>query len=400
LTEKKRGVPAEQVKPLTGTMRGLERDQMANKDPVFARFLSNPKVKPIQGTVYLICTSAGEVGIDISADYMICDLTPLDSIIQRLGRVNRRGEGSSEVDIIYEEDREPKPKSIDYESARWKTKEILESLPGCDWDTDRLDCSPFSLITNLDSNFNKESFTPVPDILPATDILFDAWAMTSIRQKMPGRPPVEPYLHGISKFEPPETYVAWREEVEIITGELLERYSPQDLLEDYPIKPHELLHDRTFRIMEQLEILVNRNSNVYRHKDMVVWVMDDDGNVNVTPLTKLIEKNNQNKFLFDLSHKTLLLSPSLGGLREGVFEGGSECANDVSSENVPRWRGWDGDVPPEGMRLICSIDTNPFADEIDSDDGESSQKRFWNWYENPILSGNDLSMTPRQKGFF
>ena len=31
--------------------------------------------------------------------------------------------------------------------------------------------------------------------------------------QLPGRPPVEPYLHGLSDRDPPETYVAWREEV-------------------------------------------------------------------------------------------------------------------------------------------------------------------------------------------
>ena len=32
-----------------------------------------------------------------------------------------------------------------------------------------------------------------------SDILFDTWALTTIRDVLPGRPPVEPYLHGISE---------------------------------------------------------------------------------------------------------------------------------------------------------------------------------------------------------
>ena len=77
----------EKYQVLTGTLRGLERDQMA--DPrretgctIFARFLKPPspdaneterwKITPIKDfTVFLVCTSAGEVGIDISADHMI-----------------------------------------------------------------------------------------------------------------------------------------------------------------------------------------------------------------------------------------------------------------------------------------------------------------------------------------
>src|SRR6202011_3565486 len=47
-------------------------------------------------------------------------------------------------------------------------------------------------------------------------------ALTSIREKLPGRPPVTDWLHGVSGWEPPETYVAWRKDVEIINPELQE----------------------------------------------------------------------------------------------------------------------------------------------------------------------------------
>lgn len=85
------------VQALTGTLRGLERDALAKQDPVFARFLPspNPKVAPQVGTVYLVCTSAGEVGVNISADHLVCDLTPFDSMVQRFGRVNRFGQGDA-----------------------------------------------------------------------------------------------------------------------------------------------------------------------------------------------------------------------------------------------------------------------------------------------------------------
>jgi CRISPR-associated helicase Cas3 len=59
--------------------------------PIFARFMRTRSVVPQEGTVYLVCTSAGEVGIDISADHLICDLTPFDSMAQRFGRVKPCG---------------------------------------------------------------------------------------------------------------------------------------------------------------------------------------------------------------------------------------------------------------------------------------------------------------------
>jgi CRISPR-associated endonuclease/helicase Cas3 len=72
---------------LTGTIRGWERDKLVERDE-FKRFLKN--AGPGE-TVYLVCTSAGEVGIDISADHMVCDLSTFDSMAQRFGRVNRYG---------------------------------------------------------------------------------------------------------------------------------------------------------------------------------------------------------------------------------------------------------------------------------------------------------------------
>jgi CRISPR-associated helicase Cas3 len=56
---------------------------------------------PQTGTVYLICTSAGEVGIDMSADHLVCDLTPFDSMAQRFGRVNRFGTGDARIDLVH-----------------------------------------------------------------------------------------------------------------------------------------------------------------------------------------------------------------------------------------------------------------------------------------------------------
>ena len=105
----------------------------------------------------------------------------------------------------------------------------------------------------------EDAFAPQPIILPVSDILFDAWALTTIRSKLPGRPLVEPYLHGLSAWEPPEMHVAWREEVEVLRlkfesePERWERETEErnrlakfaaELLEDYPLKPHELLRDR------------------------------------------------------------------------------------------------------------------------------------------------------------
>jgi CRISPR-associated endonuclease/helicase Cas3 len=427
LTDKKEGVPADRVKVLAGTLRGLERDRLV-ETTVVRRFLLKPP--PDGRTAYLVCTSAGEVGVDISADHMICDLTTLDSMAQRLGRVNRRGGGAADIDVVYESDPDPKPKSPEYERARWKTLEMLRRLPQCDWTEDRQEGSPLALrdLMHADDEHERErkeeerraAFAPLPTTLPVSDILFDAWALTTIRGKLPGRPMVEPYLHGISGWEPPETYVAWRAEVwelqlKFKSEEERKKREPEerkrlarfatDLLEDYPLKPHELLREPSYRAFKHFETLAKR-----RPKDPV-WLLDDDGKVEVFTLAELADKDKKDR----IDGKTVLLPPSAGGLAEsGMLDCGSESADDVADnwfedaeKQVPRRkRVRSDDSKPaaiRGMRLVFEIDTKPEAEEEDADnaaddsvpdaDREANTGRYWRWYVRPRSADDDGSKT-------
>jgi CRISPR-associated endonuclease/helicase Cas3 len=139
------------VLQLTGTLRGLERDQLVDNS-TFQRFL--PQAGPNEGTVYLVCTSAGEVGVNITADHLVCDLTTFESMAQRFGRVNRFGRSTdSEIQIVH-------PKTFEedsYEQARHRTLELLHALDG--------DGSPLAL-GRLDPAARAAAFAPEPTILP------------------------------------------------------------------------------------------------------------------------------------------------------------------------------------------------------------------------------------------
>src|SRR5690606_34361984 len=83
-----------------GARRGYERDRLV-ETPTYRAFRGEP---PDQGrTVYLVATAAGEVGADLDAAAAVMDLVPLDRMIQRLGRVNRRGSlaAPAEVAILH-----------------------------------------------------------------------------------------------------------------------------------------------------------------------------------------------------------------------------------------------------------------------------------------------------------
>lgn len=309
----------QEVQQLTGTLRGLERDRMADPRkadacPIFARFLKPPKenapeserwkIEPKSGTVYLVCTSAGEVGVNISADHLVCDLTTFESMAQRFGRVNRFGDrDDTHIDIVY-------PKAFDekddYESRLKKTLELLRQL--------KSDGSPAAL-GKLDPEARIAAFAPTPTILPVTDILFDAWALTTIREKLPGRPPVEPYLHGIEDEKQLDTMFAWREEVAILqptAPEIEERKEWIDsYLEEYPLKPHELLTERTYRALDALRALAKSVP------DQPAWKIDADGAVHLGTIAGL-----ENGGFGPLIGRTIVLPPAAGGLTStGMLRG-------------------------------------------------------------------------------
>jgi CRISPR-associated endonuclease/helicase Cas3 len=372
----KRDKLPESVATLTGTMRGYERDKLVSSNPVFARFL--PKAEAAEGTVYLVCTSAGEVGVDISADHLVCDLSTFDSMAQRFGRVNRFGNRDDTlIDVVHPDAFGGKGTNAEVEAQREKTLELLKKLEG--------DAGPAAL-GELDSEARVAAFAPEPTILPATDILFDAWSLTTIRSEMPGRPPVEPYLHGVAKWELPRTQIAWREEVGRITKKLIERNGnefPQALLDDYPLKPHELLSDRSDRVLKHLGEIAKRDP------ESPAWLVSENGTVEVLSLEELADKDKKAR----INGQTILLPPEVGGLNGGLLDGKSEQADDVVSElfdeenQQRRAQVWDATEPPGGMALIRTIDTNPDADEFGSTEDETenrvSAKRFWHWYARP-----------------
>jgi CRISPR-associated endonuclease/helicase Cas3 len=361
------------VQLLTGTLRGYERDDLPN-DPVFARFLpesNRPKnVTPREGTVYLICTSAGEVGINISAGHLVCDLTTFESMVQRFGRVNRFGSGDARIDIVHPAAFEPEGRPR--EAARERTLALLRQLPER---SDGLrDASPHAL-GELPADRRQAAFNPPPNTLPTSDILFDAWALTSIHEPLPGRPPVAEYLHGVTEGEPPETYVAWREEVELLRDSGLSDKELGELLADYPLKPHELLRDQTRRVFEELEEVAARTAA--RTPPLMAWVVEPDGEqVTRMALGQLVAKDKQKKPQINLAERTVVLPPAAGGLRQGFLDGSAEPSAELRHDVADEWEddqgrlrvrryvraGEEAPAPPDGMRRVCTVDVRELTD--------------------------------------
>lgn len=393
---KKRKFPdaEKRVKILTGTMRGLEREALVESS-LFQRFTPGNDlpdgIDPIEGTVYLVSTSAGEVGVNISADHLVCDLSTYESMAQRFGRVNRFGErDDTEVHIVH-----PTEFAItvggenDPEIRRERTLRLLQQLNG--------NASPHAL-DQLDDSSKQLAFSPTPDFVETSDILFDAWANTTIHN-LPGRPPVEEYLHGKAEWETARTEVAWREEVSLLSPLDLERLqlTAEELLTDFPLKSHEVLTDRSDRIFDKLKKLHQRLDQSADSSFDRVWLVHRSGEIECTSLAQIVNRDKK-----QFAPHTILLAPEMGGLSDGVFEPGSaDKVQDVSCEwynesgNRRRQRAYGKLDVAKGMRLIRTIEEKAVNDDVvDTEDPESKgdqEPNYWNWYVRPKSADDDGS---------
>jgi len=192
------GIAADRIAVLTGTMRGNERDKVASSE-IFRRFL---KGEPADETVYLICTSAGEIGLDIDAERLLCDLVTADRLIQRFGRANRRGLRSDcTIDLFEWKSTDPQLEA---------TRKLLPTLPH-----NGSDASPLALSRLMSDPGYRNAIPPVPRRRRLEDPILELWAMTSMPLNAPSQPETlqvpEPniFIHGLDERDF-EVRLVWR----------------------------------------------------------------------------------------------------------------------------------------------------------------------------------------------
>lgn len=408
LLRKARG--AAQVELLTGTLRGHERDTLV-RSPVFARFLPRPDagVALATGSVFLVATAAGEVGIDLSADHLLTDLPPFDSLAQRLGRVNRYGEGDAMVEVFCEpltapsaaadgtgrdgaekEDGDDERPALatrkQFEAARLATHGLIAALPlRADG---RRDASPQAL-AQLPLALRQAAATPSPVVRPVDDMLFDRWSFTTLSEPLPGRPLVAQWLHGQAEWEPPRLQLAWREEVAWLQPEHLGSDTLADFLADYPLRPRELLSDRSDRILKRLEKL-----QASAPRPLRAWLVtpDDAGFWN---LNELLAQHDPKRRPWP-EGTTLVLEPQAGGLTQGMLDGGAPFTEGMAYDLGPQAGervvslAADDAAPPTGMRLVRAIRRQSVGDE-------DEEPLWWRLYAAPQGADDDGSFTSRRR---
>ena len=219
------------------------------------------------GPVFLVATSAGEVGVDLDTDHMVCDLVAWERMVQRLGRVNRRGAGKARVLVIDQRltDKNDKKRADKISIVRHAAvKRLLKALPQEGTNGHRADSAALiGLRMRRNPIIQKriaEASTRTPLYPALTRPLVDAWAMTSLAEHT-GRPEVGPWLRGWAVDEQPQTTVVWRRFLPVRfegTGagtRILDRRNSEveEFFEAAPPQGAELLETETWRVADWLK---------------------------------------------------------------------------------------------------------------------------------------------------
>ena len=254
---------------LVGGRRVFEREELSNWLQEHG-FFGAAEAPPEQPT-FLIATSAGEVGVDLDADHMVCDLVEWERMVQRLGRVNRRGKGDACIEVIAA----PRAKAKDEE---WKDRldrlrkpldalrlvgvEDVEPCSKFDSACEGLrDASPGAIMELKECakdckalQYAIKSATTSSPLRPAlTRALVDAWSMTSLDKHTGCPEDIQPWLRGWEEDQQPQTTVVWRRHLPVRkNGQETTKKEIEAFFEAAPPHTSEKLETETYRVVAWL----------------------------------------------------------------------------------------------------------------------------------------------------
>lgn len=348
--------------------------------------------KKSEKPVFVLATSAGEVGVDLSADHAVLDLVEWERMVQRFGRVNRRGEAEAEIwvvppeldgktkDALAKEEKlraqqRPSATSIEDEDdenddqssdkppkrlnpderervERWRRKEAtlraLRSLPLLDG---AHEVSPRAL-TELKNNpelarWLEAGSTPAPLYPALSRAVVESWSMTSLEEHA-GRPPVGPWLRGWVEEEA-QTTIVWR-------AWLPRKPDAESFFDAAPVETIETLEIDTETVVDWLskrakQVAVAGQEELGRSEatdveeaqsqalpgrpplaldDVVMFVLDDAQRSFTLPYLQTLEKKQRDSLFRDIRGETIVVDARLGGLDDtGLLD--PKC-NDTAKE--------------------------------------------------------------------
>ena len=239
---------------LVGARRVREREDLAAWLDQHGFLGRNP---PPARPTFLVATSAGEVGVDLDADHLVCDLVAFERMVQRLGRVNRRGgeRRTASVDVFAAT---PAPRSRTGATDPAYVEQLrlhrvrLDALRGLPSGEDgRRDASPGAIAAMKSGSDVSPAITPPPLFPELIRSVLDAWTLTSLREHA-GRPRVQPWLRGWEEDEAAQTSVVWRTHLPPGEAVRADKARVETFFAHAPVHATERLETESHRVVEWL----------------------------------------------------------------------------------------------------------------------------------------------------
>ncbi len=371
---------------LVGARRVYEREDLARwlRDTGFLGDTDGPPEHPL----FLIATSAGEVGVDLDADHMVCDLVEWERMVQRLGRVNRRGNGDARIKVIAgPRTRRPNtPKKVVEWEKQWQERLVrlrkpLDSLRyvGTNGKRDASLGAILELRERAKSCLElrkaiEEAMTPTPLRPGLTRALVDAWSLTSLGRHA-GRPDdLKPWLRGWEENQRPQTTIIWRkylpvrkDGIEAVKGDI------EAFFEAAPPHVSEKLETETYRVVDWLTKRIEKairnhpqvdSTETSEQKDIIAYILspsrdlrDTVNGYNLTQGDAKEQKRAKENLKESLMGGILVVDACLGGLsNNGLL--------DKQADSLPRMvdddREW---LPPEDDRPLIPFRVRSVTEE-------------------------------------
>ena len=341
----KKGAAAEL---LVGARRVKEREEVAAKLKELGFIGSS---NPPDQACFLVATSAGEVGVDIDADHAVFDLVPWERLVQRLGRVNRRGLGQASIEIVID------PKRLESDQQLEYVNRLLEALPSTN--SGSRDASPRALY-DLRSRTEAEveaASTPEPLRPELTRPLLEAWSCTSLKAENPARPDVRPWIRGWTS-DPIQTTVVWRrflpfkdDQPERLTRALKTQLNR--FFEVAPIHLTEGLETDTDAVVSWLLKRASLEAPAAKRREVLGYVLNAAGEIRTDRDTccllrrelTTVRPEAMNRLKDTLRRRlggsVLVLDASFGGLKHGLLDSSEtwepSTIDEESAEADPSW---------------------------------------------------------------
>lgn len=432
--------------PLVGARRVRERQLAAERLKEHGWFSGAAK-RPDKPT-FLVATSAGEVGVDLDADHMVCDLVEWERMIQRFGRVNRRGDGDSQVHVLLEKEPEPNAKekaALEKAASDRDDKEVklvrsfnekiararklrapFDLLPLV---RDGRDASPLALRNLRDQSQQiddpeAEKITTIlraastaPPLRPALSRpLVEAWSMTSLKEHT-GRPEITPWLRGWTEGEPPQTRVVWRSNLPVFpfpNGQAFPEQMVARYFEAAPIHISEVLETTTSEVFDWLQrraAAMGRLDGTKRPLNSgacIGFLLESSGEPTGGPLlldqltSDEGDKTSKETLKRKLGHRTVVLDAHFGGLAETGLLDASEKDSAVCIDGPGPWLDDTPAAPIVPFRIVRSpifdkgwLPTAKFPLN-DSEDGPATEFLFIYKWRTGSGDADDQSVSGEQ----